>query len=135
MAITSNVAPQSAVSAEPHHDADGVGADPAPTTGHIGRIVAWSVIGGLVGAVVAVVGPFAGSPEHVITGSVLLVFAARLGDAGRALRAMDRSASAVGVRARRDHGFHRHEHPASSRRLATSSVGCGHQSWPRSQCG
>ena len=67
MAITSSVAPQSAVSTEPHHDADGVGADPPPTGGHIGRIVAGSIIGGLVGAVVAVVGPFAGAKEHVIT--------------------------------------------------------------------
>ncbi|MGH3116194.1 MAG: alpha/beta fold hydrolase [Gaiellales bacterium] len=43
--------------------------------GHIGRIVAGSLIGGLVGAILLVVGPFAGGQEHVITGSVLLVFA------------------------------------------------------------
>jgi pimeloyl-ACP methyl ester carboxylesterase len=76
MAITSSVARPSPASAEPHHDADGVAKEPTPTRGHIGRIVAGSVIGGLVGAVVAVVGPFAGAQEHVITGSVLLVFAA-----------------------------------------------------------
>jgi pimeloyl-ACP methyl ester carboxylesterase len=76
MAITSSVAPQSTLSAEPHLDADGVGADPTPTRGHIGRIVACSIMGGLVGAVVLVVGPLAGAQEHVLTGSVLLVFAA-----------------------------------------------------------
>ena len=48
----------------------------APTRGHIGRIVAGSLIAGLVGAVALVAGPFAGAQEHVITGSVLLAFAA-----------------------------------------------------------
>jgi pimeloyl-ACP methyl ester carboxylesterase len=48
----------------------------APTRGHIGRIVAGSLIAGLVAAIVLVVGPLAGAPEHVITGSVLLAFAA-----------------------------------------------------------
>jgi pimeloyl-ACP methyl ester carboxylesterase len=43
--------------------------------GHIGRIVAGTVIGGFFGAVALVVGPFAGAQEHVITGSVLLAFA------------------------------------------------------------
>lgn len=43
--------------------------------GHIGRIVAGSMIGGLVGAVVLVAGPFAGRPEHIIAGSTLLAFA------------------------------------------------------------
>jgi pimeloyl-ACP methyl ester carboxylesterase len=43
--------------------------------GHIGRIVAGTLIGGLVGAIALVVGPFAGAQEHVITGSVLLAFA------------------------------------------------------------
>ena len=38
--------------------------------------MAGSIIGGLVGAVVVVVGPLAGAQEHVLTGSVLLVFAA-----------------------------------------------------------
>ena len=62
------------------------GFTPAPVTpdadqqnvtyrGHIGRIVAGTVIGGLVGAIALVVGPFAGAQEHVITGSVLLAFA------------------------------------------------------------
>jgi pimeloyl-ACP methyl ester carboxylesterase len=44
--------------------------------GHIGRIVVGSIIAGLVTAGVAVAGPFAGAKEHVITGSVLLAFAA-----------------------------------------------------------
>src|SRR4051794_41164834 len=43
--------------------------------GHVGRIVAGTVIGGLVGAIALVVGPFAGAQEHVIPGSVLLAFA------------------------------------------------------------
>ncbi|MEO5838009.1 MAG: alpha/beta fold hydrolase [Acidimicrobiales bacterium] len=43
--------------------------------GHIGRIVAGSLIGGAVAALVLVAGPFAGAPEHVITGTVLLAFA------------------------------------------------------------
>ena len=60
---------------EPSADVDIVGTDPPPARGHIGRIVAGSLVGGLLGAVVLVVGPFAGAPEHVITGSVLLVFA------------------------------------------------------------
>jgi len=63
-----------AVCVGPLPDVDGVGLDPPPTEGHIGRIVAGSMIGGLVGAMALVVGPFAGAPEHVITGSVLLVF-------------------------------------------------------------
>jgi pimeloyl-ACP methyl ester carboxylesterase len=46
------------------------------TRGHIGRIVAGSLVGGLVSAIVLVVVPFAGAQEHVITGSVLLAFAA-----------------------------------------------------------
>ena len=48
---------------------------PAPR-GHIGRIVTGSILGGLLGAVFLVAVPFAGAPEHVITGSVLLAFAA-----------------------------------------------------------
>ena len=63
-----------AVCVGPLPDVDGVGLDPPPTKGHIGRIVAGSMIGGLVGAIALVVGPFAGAREHVITGSVLLVF-------------------------------------------------------------
>jgi pimeloyl-ACP methyl ester carboxylesterase len=78
MAITSSVTPsipESTVSTEPNNDAGVVGAVPASTRGHIGRVVAGSIVAGIVGAVVAVTGPFAGAQEHVLTGSVLLVFA------------------------------------------------------------
>jgi pimeloyl-ACP methyl ester carboxylesterase len=47
----------------------------SPNVGHIGRIVAGFLIGGLVVAAALVVGPFAGAREHVITGSVLVTFA------------------------------------------------------------
>ena len=62
-------------------DVDGVEEDtdgtPEPgKRGHIGRIVAGSLIGGLVAAVFLVAVPFAGRTEAVITGSVLLTFAA-----------------------------------------------------------
>jgi len=45
-------------------------------TRHIGRIVIGCLIGGLVVALALVVGPVAGAKEHVITGAVLLTFAA-----------------------------------------------------------
>jgi pimeloyl-ACP methyl ester carboxylesterase len=55
------------------------GSDPEtstrPAKGHIGRIVAGCIVGGALAAVALVTGPFAGAPEHVITGSVLLTFA------------------------------------------------------------
>lgn len=44
--------------------------------GHVGRIVTLTIVGGLLASVAAVAGPLAGSEEHVITGSVLAVFAA-----------------------------------------------------------
>ncbi|MCU1345568.1 MAG: hypothetical protein JWL70_1834 [Acidimicrobiia bacterium] len=47
----------------------------APSRGHIGRTVTLTVLGGLVLAIVAVVGPLAGAEEHVITASVLGAFA------------------------------------------------------------
>jgi pimeloyl-ACP methyl ester carboxylesterase len=43
--------------------------------GHIGRVVAGSLIGGVVAAITVVLGPLAGREEHVITGSVLVAFA------------------------------------------------------------
>jgi pimeloyl-ACP methyl ester carboxylesterase len=43
--------------------------------GHIGLIVAGSLLSGLVAAIVLVGGPLGGSQEHVITGAVLLGFA------------------------------------------------------------
>src|SRR4051795_11733654 len=42
---------------------------------NLGRIVAGSLLGGLVVALALVAGPVAGAPEHVITGAVLLAFA------------------------------------------------------------
>src|SRR5437763_12483679 len=55
------------------------GQDPSASTvkkGHIGRVVVGSIVAGFVGALVLTVGPLAGAEEHVITGSVLLAFAA-----------------------------------------------------------
>ena len=75
MATTSTVALETTDCAGFRSDADGVGSETAPAKGHIGRIVAGSLIGGLFGAIVLVAGPFAGAQEHVITGSVLLAFA------------------------------------------------------------
>src|SRR3954468_9953370 len=48
----------------------------APTRGHVGRIVAGSLIGGLAVAVFLVAGPLAGRSEAVITGAVLVAFGA-----------------------------------------------------------
>ena len=45
-------------------------------TRHIGRIVTGCLVGGLVVALALVLGPVAGAQEHVITGTVLLAFAA-----------------------------------------------------------
>jgi pimeloyl-ACP methyl ester carboxylesterase len=42
--------------------------------GHIGRVVAGSLVSGLVAAIIIVAGPFAAAKEHIITGSVLLTF-------------------------------------------------------------
>lgn len=53
-----------------------VDSEAAPTRGHIGRIVAGSLIGGLVAAIFIVAVPLAGRTEAVVTGSVLLTFAA-----------------------------------------------------------
>jgi pimeloyl-ACP methyl ester carboxylesterase len=47
---------------------------PAPR-GHVGRIVTLTIVGGLVAAIAAVAGVFAGAEEHLITGSVLMAFA------------------------------------------------------------
>jgi pimeloyl-ACP methyl ester carboxylesterase len=56
--------------------ATGANRHDAAEHGHIGRIVAGTLIGGLLVAITLVVGPFAGAREHVITGTVLLTFAA-----------------------------------------------------------
>lgn len=59
-----------------HTEADTPTNQRAASKGHIGRIVLATMVGGLVAAVFVVCVPFAGSREHVITGSVLLTFAA-----------------------------------------------------------
>ena len=43
-------------------------------SGHIGRVVAGSLISGFVAATTLVAGPLAGAKEHIITGSVLITF-------------------------------------------------------------
>ena len=45
-------------------------------THHISRIVTGCLVGGLVVALALVLGPVAGAQEHVITGTILLTFAA-----------------------------------------------------------
>jgi pimeloyl-ACP methyl ester carboxylesterase len=74
MATTSITTEGTTAGADPRGPANVVEA--APGRGHIGRIVAGSLIGGLVAAVFLVAVPFAGATEAVITGSVLLAFAA-----------------------------------------------------------
>lgn len=51
----------------------------ATPSGHVGRIIAGTIVGGLVAALIAVTGPFAGAEEHVVTGVVLVSFAASWG--------------------------------------------------------
>lgn len=48
---------------------------PPMRRGHIGLVVAGSLIGGLVAALVLVLGVFGGAQEHVISGTALLAFA------------------------------------------------------------
>ena len=48
---------------------------PARPPRRIGPIVAGSLMAGFVAAFVLVLGPFAGAPENVISGTVLLAFA------------------------------------------------------------
>src|SRR3954470_11402342 len=48
----------------------------APARGHVGRIVAGSLIGGFAVAVFLVAGPLAGRGEAVVTGAVLMAFGA-----------------------------------------------------------
>lgn len=50
--------------------------DAAPDRrGHLGAVVTLTMLGGLVAAVIAVIGPLAGAEEHVIAGAVLSMFA------------------------------------------------------------
>ncbi len=79
MVTTPTATQETTVCADPRDVGDAAGVETPRARGHIGRIVAGSLIGGFVGAVALVVGPFAGAQEHVITGSVLLVFAAAWG--------------------------------------------------------
>lgn len=74
MATTSTATQETTSDAAPHGRVDVV--EPAPARGHIGRIVAGTLIGGFAAAVVLVAWPLAGRSEAVITGSVLLTFAA-----------------------------------------------------------
>src|SRR6185295_8945440 len=46
------------------------------TTDHIGRMIIGCLAAGVVVALALVIGPVAGAQEHVITGTVLLTFAA-----------------------------------------------------------
>ncbi|MCU1361326.1 MAG: alpha/beta hydrolase fold protein, partial [Ilumatobacteraceae bacterium] len=54
------------------HCAEGRATSPR---GHIGRVVAGSLVFGLVAVIGLVCGPLAGAKEHIITGSVLTTFA------------------------------------------------------------
>jgi peptidoglycan/LPS O-acetylase OafA/YrhL len=57
------------------HETGDEGRTTSRDTGHIGRVVAGSLLSGLAAAIAIVAGPFAGAKEHVITGSVLVTFA------------------------------------------------------------
>jgi pimeloyl-ACP methyl ester carboxylesterase len=74
MATTSTATEETIADADSGGLVDAV--ESAPARGHVGRYVAGSLIGGFLAAVFLVTVPFAGAAEHVITGSVLLVFAA-----------------------------------------------------------
>src|ERR1700724_1418879 len=58
-----------------HRDKDLEVADAPRRRGHIGLIVAGSLITGFVVALVLVIGPFGGAQEHVIMGTALLGWA------------------------------------------------------------
>ena len=66
---------QNTQSRHENHPGDQLDREASPREGHIGRVVAGSIMGGLTAAITLVVGPFAGAKEHVITGTVLLAFA------------------------------------------------------------
>ena len=74
MSTTPPANQETTTGADPHGHVDVV--ETTPARGHIGRIVVGSMLGGLVAALFLVAGPLAGRPEAVITGSVLLAFAA-----------------------------------------------------------
>src|SRR6266550_9185322 len=58
-----------------HHDHELKAADRPMRRGHIGLIVAGSLMTGFVVSIVLVVGPFGGAQEHVIMGTALLGWA------------------------------------------------------------
>src|SRR5438874_12412389 len=58
-----------------HHDHELTAADRPRRRGHIGLIVAGSLMTGFVVSIVLVVGPFGGAQEHVIMGTALLGWA------------------------------------------------------------
>ena len=79
MTETSTLVPPPPPEDESSRFGDGAhGVEDPPTRGHIGRIVAGCVVGGFLAAAGLVVGPLAGSREHVITGATLVVFASIL---------------------------------------------------------
>src|SRR4051812_11975122 len=59
----------------PDHDQDGALGDPAPAPGHLGWIVAGSLLVGIVAALALVAAPFIRVDEAAITGAVLCGFA------------------------------------------------------------
>jgi pimeloyl-ACP methyl ester carboxylesterase len=60
---------------DPELDTQPEATNPTPR-GRIGRVVTFTILSGIAVAVVGIIGPFAGAEEHVITGVVLLSFAA-----------------------------------------------------------
>ena len=68
-----NEEPRNTGPSDAEYGAGGVPATPRKS-GHIGRVVAGSLISGFGAATVLIAGPFAGAKEHVITGSVLVTF-------------------------------------------------------------
>jgi len=73
MTTTTTLAPAEPTPATSAPTADQAACAPR---GHIGRILTLTILGGAVAALAAVIGPFAGAEEHVITGTVLAAFAA-----------------------------------------------------------
>ena len=102
MATTSTATQGTTAGADPRRPADVV--ETAPARGHIGRIVAGSLIGGLVAAVFLVAVPFAGGDRsrHHRFGAPHV--RRRLVRAGDAVATLDGPAPALGLRARGLHG-------------------------------
>ena len=75
MAVTATATRETPVGTDARGIRDATPVETRTPRGHLGRIVAGSLIGGFVGALVVVAVPFAGGTEADITGSVLLTFA------------------------------------------------------------